>query len=419
MFARMRSYYPGPGVLLGAVVSLVLGIAFLVLGDTVAEDGRVRADRWLALELHRLASVSWTRIMRLATDLGSAYVTVPLMLVLVGCLLWRHRRRTGGTVVAFWIGAQLIDLVTKPLYHRDRPSLFPAFARAGGYSFPSGHTVTAVLTYGLIGAVLVLGQTGWRRRLPIALAIVIIVAVATSRVYLGVHYPSDVLGGILIGGAWLQLAILVLAAVKRREKSSQPHRSRPSSPISPLPDEKQPSRTRCPGDGTPSSVGETPHSCSAVCGQAENPRTLSHDCGRRSRIWTHRSTIRVCASVGCFGAAGVLLDGRRLDCSIGGADRDRNVHGVRVGVVQAIVVDREVIDRSGIVEVGNSCSAGWDREAGGKFGVVAFGRVRRRIGERVIDLEACEFSRAGIRQGDFEVVANAFARGIDVVLDEN
>lgn len=218
MFARMRSYYPGPGVLLGAVVSLVLGIAFLVLGDTVAEDGRVQADRWLILELHHHASVGWTRFMRLATDLGSAYVTVPLMIVLISYLLWRHRTSTGGAVAAFWIGAQLIDLVTKPLYHRDRPSLFPALARASGYGFPSGHTVTAVLTYGLIAAVLARSQTGWRRRLLIALAVVIIIAVATSRVYLGVHYPSDVFGGILIGGAWLQLAILVLAAIKRREE---------------------------------------------------------------------------------------------------------------------------------------------------------------------------------------------------------
>jgi undecaprenyl-diphosphatase len=216
-WGRVRGYQPAPGVIPGAIGSLVLGIGFIVLGDTVAEDGRVRFDRWLVTELHSQSSSRLTRLMRLATDLGSAYVTVPLMLAVVGLLFWRQRRHTAAVAAAFWIGAQIIDLITKPLYHRDRPSLFPAFARAGGYSFPSGHTVTAVLTYGLIAAVLARGQHGWRRRMPFAVAAAIVVAVATSRVYLGVHYPSDVLGGMLIGGAWLLFAIVSLGSIDRRQ----------------------------------------------------------------------------------------------------------------------------------------------------------------------------------------------------------
>lgn len=209
-------------MLRGAGAAIAFGVAFLVIGDTVAEDGRDRIDRSLSLRLHEQASPTLTRLMRLATDLGSATVTVPLMLLVVGLLLWRGQRRTAEIVAAFWIGAQLVDLVTKPFYHRDRPSLFPAFARAAGYSFPSGHTVTATLTYGLIAALLARGRHGWQRRLPFLAAAVIVLAVATSRVYLGVHYPSDVFGGMLIGSALVTLADESLAAHDRRRARAAP-----------------------------------------------------------------------------------------------------------------------------------------------------------------------------------------------------
>ena len=152
--------------------------------------------------------------MNLATDLGSAPITIPLMLGLLAWLWLTHRRPVAGVVAAAWIGAQLLDVVLKYLYQRDRPSLFPAFAKAGGYSFPSGHTVTALVTYGLIAGVLWHSLSGKWRWVPVAIAALIVAAVATSRVYLGVHYPSDVAGAVLIGSAWLYAWLLILARIR-------------------------------------------------------------------------------------------------------------------------------------------------------------------------------------------------------------
>ncbi|MGI8477122.1 MAG: phosphatase PAP2 family protein, partial [Thermomicrobiales bacterium] len=158
---------------------------FLVLGDHVAETPRVRFDERVSLALHDHASPGLTRAMKLATDLGSAYVTVPLILAAVFWLARRNRRRAAAIVTVAWIGAQLLDLGLKHFYHRDRPSLFPAFARAGGYSFPSGHTVTATVTYGLIAALVARELRGRSRWLPAIVAAIVVIAVATSRVYLG------------------------------------------------------------------------------------------------------------------------------------------------------------------------------------------------------------------------------------------
>lgn len=203
------------GPVVGGVVSVaLLTIGFVALGDHVVEDGQDGFDHRLSLALHDRASPGLTKVMRFATDLGSAPVTVPLMILLLTWLLIRKERVLAAVVATAWIGAQVLDVVLKTLYQRDRPSLFPVFAKAGGYSFPSGHTVTALVTYGLFTGVVWYWLTGWWRWVLVGTAVIIVAFVATSRVYLGVHYPSDVLGAVLIGSAWLGAWLLVIARVR-------------------------------------------------------------------------------------------------------------------------------------------------------------------------------------------------------------
>jgi undecaprenyl-diphosphatase len=194
----------------GVVMAVALTIAFLALGVYVSGTGPRRMDQWASETLHRHATDGLTRVMRLVTDLGSNGFAIPLMLLVVGWLIWRQRRQTAVIVAGFWIAAKLTGSVAKAVFDRDRPSLFPHLHDAGGYSYPSGHTVTAVITYGLIAALLVHCRHGYRRWALIAVAALLVIAVATSRIYLGVHYLTDVVGSIVITGAWLRIAILVL-----------------------------------------------------------------------------------------------------------------------------------------------------------------------------------------------------------------
>jgi len=212
-----------------ATVAL-LGIAFFLLGDTVVEDGRQRLDVRLALAVHNHLGSVWTRPMLWATTAASAQVVVPLMLALCGWLAFRRRRYDAGLIAAAWIGGQILHVSLKLVYQRPRPSLFPPLSHASGYSFPSGHTVTAVMTYGLIAAVIGPMLPRALRWAPIAIASVMVALVGLSRVYLGVLYPTDVLGSVLIAGAWLRVALLSTDHLKRRRTLRQELESIPVKP---------------------------------------------------------------------------------------------------------------------------------------------------------------------------------------------
>jgi membrane-associated phospholipid phosphatase len=142
-------------------------------------------------------------IMLFLTMLGSA----PAVIAQV-CLVTAHLLQRGSHVFAGGLSAAvglgwLFEAILKVAVHRPRPGL-PQLVSAGGYSFPSGHSFVSLVLYGYL--VLLLGRLGPRWRwVRISLPLVV-VGIGVSRVYLGVHYPTDVLGGWVLGAAWLTLA---------------------------------------------------------------------------------------------------------------------------------------------------------------------------------------------------------------------
>jgi undecaprenyl-diphosphatase len=151
--------------------------------------------------------------MRVLTYLGALQVALPLCLF-VSILLARLRDR-GALValVAAYAATQAIVTLVKVLVERDRPAGSDALAHVGGYAFPSGHSATAVAVYGAL-ALIAVRRLGPRvRTAAIAVAVLLAVIVGVTRVYLGVHYPTDVLGGWLLGGA--VLAVVWRLAVTR------------------------------------------------------------------------------------------------------------------------------------------------------------------------------------------------------------
>jgi len=200
---------PGAALPHATLPLLLLG-AFLALGLAVAPYPPGRFDRWAEQALMDHGSARLTRVMRLITDLGSDRIAVPVMIAIIGWLVWRHAGRVAVITGAVWAAAKLSSGITKVLFDRERPLPSRLLGLGDQYSFPSGHTVTAVITYGLIAALLVRHRHGPDRWLPVVLAIIIALAVAVSRVYLGRHYATDVIGGLLLGAAWLSIGWLWL-----------------------------------------------------------------------------------------------------------------------------------------------------------------------------------------------------------------
>lgn len=159
-----------------------------------------------------------TRFMHLGVDIGTATV---IFVPLTALVLWHQRRRRAAALVSVSAaGALLVTLCLKGIFRRARYEdvcCFPLHPSPNifGYLFPSTHTVLSVVTYGLIGALLASLLSGWRRAFCILCAILLVGFVGTSLVYLNTHYLTDVLGGLLIGGAWLTVSLLLLRAIER------------------------------------------------------------------------------------------------------------------------------------------------------------------------------------------------------------
>ncbi|MCX6050405.1 MAG: phosphatase PAP2 family protein, partial [Chloroflexi bacterium] len=128
---------------------------------------------------------------------------------------WRRQPHQAILLVTTFGSAVWINALLKLVFARSRPLLFPPLVLETDYSFPSGHAVAAISLYGLLAVLL------WRQRHYgwALLAGVWVLAVAVSRVYLGVHYPSDVLASLTIGGLWLYGAFFVFDWVEGRTQS--------------------------------------------------------------------------------------------------------------------------------------------------------------------------------------------------------
>ncbi len=194
---------------LGLTIRLVLfGLAvwaFSGLLDAVLDNETlVRIDKWIAAWFNGHATAMGRSIFNVVTQLGLSVVYA--LMGLVALYLWRtHQRAYLVTWVAANGGGKALEYLIKNTVHRSRPEYSAAYLHGKSYSFPSGHTMGATICYLLIAYLLSVRQDVTRRTAIVlhVAAITVIVAVALSRLYLGVHYLSDVLGGAAAGAAWL------------------------------------------------------------------------------------------------------------------------------------------------------------------------------------------------------------------------
>ena len=191
-----------------AAIGLLLPLyVFGVFADAV-HDGRPFAFDTPFLELaHSLESPTLDRWMLFASDLGYQYLVVPADVALVVLLLHGKHVRKAIFVVTCVVGSLGLNYVAKWFFARERPSLWESIAPEHSYSFPSGHAMGAAT----LAATLVLLTWNTRWRWPVLLLSTGFAAwVAASRVYLGVHYPSDILAGSIAAVAWCTLAYLII-----------------------------------------------------------------------------------------------------------------------------------------------------------------------------------------------------------------
>jgi membrane-associated phospholipid phosphatase len=157
--------------------------------------------------IHAYSSPFLDALVTACTQLGGS-VVISLVVIAVGWFLWmRGRYRTIVFLVASVGGAGLVGVVLKAVFQRDRPDLWQRVLEEANYSFPSGHAMGSLAL--ALGLMVVFWPTRWRW-LVVVLGGVYVATIGLSRLYLGVHYPSDIVAGWVFAAAWVAFVWFVL-----------------------------------------------------------------------------------------------------------------------------------------------------------------------------------------------------------------
>ena len=219
----LRRRVEGVGLLLAILASAALWV-FVELADYVVEGETAELDRAIVLALRTPGAPGdplgplWLEEMgRDFTALGGIGV-LGLVAAAASTLLWlQGNRRTACFVAAAVASGLVASLLLKSAFDRPRPELVPRLSYVHTASFPSGHSMMSALTYLTLAALLARHQPARRVKIFLmGLAGLITLLVGVSRVYLGVHWPTDVLAGWALGAAWALGSLLVARALARR-----------------------------------------------------------------------------------------------------------------------------------------------------------------------------------------------------------
>lgn len=219
---------PGRHGIDGPLAALIAGVAvllaaFMKIAEEVTEGETHHIDTAILLALRMPGDPSqplgppWLQEMiRDFTALGSTGVLTVVTLAAAGFLASSGRRRLAGFVLAAVVGGVVLSSALKLGFARPRPDLFPVTVPVFTDSFPSGHAMMSAVVYLTLGNLLARTQTGIAGRIyPVVLALCLALLVGISRIWLGVHWPSDVLAGWAAGACWALACRLVMARLQR------------------------------------------------------------------------------------------------------------------------------------------------------------------------------------------------------------
>jgi undecaprenyl-diphosphatase len=205
-----RGEYLGLHLTVGILVSLAaLSLFGDVTEDVISHDPLTKLDLQLLSWMRAHSSPLGDRIAVIVTLIGSPVAMAILTVAVAAVLLYRRR----WIVLAGWIAANagggILDWALKRVIHRPRPIGAAAFLFGTSFSFPSGHAMGSLIGYGMLAYVLIV-YWPWARRhfvLVTTTTAILVLAIGLSRLYLGVHFLSDVIAGYAAGGVWLTACV--------------------------------------------------------------------------------------------------------------------------------------------------------------------------------------------------------------------
>ncbi len=198
--------------------------AFIAIADAVTGNSPGAVDRGILLALRNPANLAdplgppwFEEMMRDFTALGGTGALTLLTLMVLAFLMLIRKRHAAVLVAVSVAGGTVLSQIMKWGFDRPRPDIVPHGSIVYTQSFPSGHTMLAAVVYLTLGALLARTQSQVRVKVfLLTMAALLTVLIGISRIYLGVHWPTDVLGGWMLGAAWAALCWLVMVWLQRK-----------------------------------------------------------------------------------------------------------------------------------------------------------------------------------------------------------
>lgn len=216
---RGNSYSTRIGLIIGMVALLVNVLMIVQLSATLIREEFFSFDKAVISTVRSFSSDSMDVVMVFITELGSSFTLGTLLLV--GMILLFLKRKDKLASLFFFLvvaGGGLVNSLLKNLFERERPNV-NRLIEIDGFSFPSGHSMGSMLFYGFLVYLLFRSKQRMQRKIGLGILLcIIILLIGISRIYLGVHYPSDVLAGFIAGFIWLSICIIVLEAAYKWKK---------------------------------------------------------------------------------------------------------------------------------------------------------------------------------------------------------
>jgi undecaprenyl-diphosphatase len=224
------------GVLVGGIVLILLLLLTFVLVGEVLEGTTQAFDERVIRALRRADNPDvpigprWMHSAALdITALGSATVLGLSVAAVVGFLLLQGMQRTALFVLAASVGGWTLNNLLKVVFARARPGVVPHLREVMTLSFPSGHAMTSAAVYLVLGALMMrIAARPATKFYCMAVAMLATILIGASRVYLGVHYPTDVLAGWLMGLSWALVCWMIERIIGRRAGLNREQQARPA-----------------------------------------------------------------------------------------------------------------------------------------------------------------------------------------------
>jgi undecaprenyl-diphosphatase len=215
-----RDEWLGLHLTLGILLCLALlgcfGLLALAVGGP--EPPGIDERIYERLREHREASPATRCFFLYLTDAGTSRFVTPIVLLGAILSIWKRRFAFAAVWVLAITTAPLLNGEVKEVFKRARPAGIDPLAPENSYSFPSGHSMEAIVAYSMVGYLLLvtLPPRRWLRFAVVGVATLLIIAIGFSRMYLSAHWLTDVLGGFALGAAWSAFWIAVLECGRRR-----------------------------------------------------------------------------------------------------------------------------------------------------------------------------------------------------------